>query len=168
MESSPVAVPVCVSDPYWALDDYVRFTGHGSAEVRLWALTRLDELSLEFSPDVLRRRLRDGDDAVALAAVGLAGRRRVAGVADALLARLQRAEDPLGAACAHALAQMGDGRLVEAIRRRHHLPPEERDPRIWLALSILGGAEASQLLRRPSGASHPPGRRPSPPSCPRR
>ena len=46
-------------DPYWTAEDYVRFTNHRSADVRLWALERLEELGLEISGQILRRLLDD-------------------------------------------------------------------------------------------------------------
>ncbi|MBI2456961.1 MAG: hypothetical protein HYV46_12620 [candidate division NC10 bacterium] len=148
-------------DPYWTGGDYVRFAEHGSADVRLWALERLEELGLEIPDETLRRRLDDPEESVALLAAVLAGRlevasladallarlERVASLADALLARLERAEDAVGAACAESLARLGDPRILDLIRRRNHLPVEDRNPRVWLALSILTGPEAAAILR---------------------
>ncbi|MBI2164164.1 MAG: hypothetical protein HYU32_08580, partial [candidate division NC10 bacterium] len=134
-------------DPYWTGGDYVRFAEHGSADVRLWALERLEELGLEIPDETLRRRLDDPEESVALLAAVLAGRLEVASLADALLARLERAEDAAGAACAESLARLGDPRILDLIRRRDHLPVEDRNPRVWLALSILTGPEAAGILR---------------------
>ncbi|MBI3120668.1 MAG: SEC-C domain-containing protein [candidate division NC10 bacterium] len=133
--------------PYWTVGDYVRFADHPSADVRLWALERLEELGLEIPDETLRRRLDDPEESVALLAAVLAGRLEVASLADALLARLERAEDAAGAACAESLARLGDPRILDLIRRRNHLPVEDRNPRVWLALSILTGPEAAGILR---------------------
>ncbi len=134
-------------DPYWTAEDYVRFTVHHSAEIRLWALERLDELGLEIPDDTLRRSLDDPEEFVATLAALLAGRLEVPSLADALLARLERAEDAVGAACAESLARLGDQRVLDLIRRRNHLPVEDRNPRIWLALSLRPGPEAAGILR---------------------
>ncbi|MBI2562727.1 MAG: hypothetical protein HYW08_10150, partial [candidate division NC10 bacterium] len=134
-------------DPYWTGGDYVRFAEHGSADVRLWALERLEELGLEIPDETLRRRLDDPEESVALLAAVLAGRLEMASLTDALLARLERAEDAAGAACAESLARLGDPRILDLIRRRNHLPVEDRNPRVWLALSILTGPEAAEILR---------------------
>jgi|GEM_PF-967337 len=134
-------------DPYWTAADYTRFADHPSADVRLWALERLDELGLEIPEEILRRRLEDADLPVATTAVELVGRLEVTSLADVLHARLERAEDAIGSACAASLARLGDPRVLDLIRRRKHLPVEDRDPRVWLALSILPGPEAAGILR---------------------
>jgi tetratricopeptide (TPR) repeat protein len=133
-------------DPYWTTGDYVRFADHPSADVRLWALGRLDELGLEIPDQTLRRRLEDVDIPVASTAADLVGRLEVTSLADVLYARLKRAEDAIGSACAASLARLGDQRVVNLIRQRSHLPVESRDPRIWLALSELKDPEAQGLL----------------------
>ena len=135
-----------LSDPYWTAGDYARFADLPSADVRLWALGRLDELGLEIPDEILRRRLEDADLAVATTAAELVGRLEVTSLADVLHARLERAEDAIGSACAASLARLGDRRVVNLIRRRSHLPVESRDPRIWLALSELNGPEAQAIL----------------------
>ncbi len=133
-------------DPYWTVGDYARFADHPSADVRLWALGRLDELGLEIPDQTLRRRLEDADLPVATTAAELVGRLEVTSLADVLHARLERAEDAIGSACAASLARLGDQRVVNLIRRRSHLRVESRDPRIWLALSELNGPEAQAIL----------------------
>jgi hypothetical protein len=135
-------------DPYWTAGDYARFADHPSAGVRLWALERIEDLDVQVPAQTLRRRLDDADDAVAEMAAGLIGQRRMTELADVLLARLDRAEDGVGAACAQALAALGDRRVLGMIRRRSQHDPVARDPRIWLALSTLKGAEAADLLRQ--------------------
>jgi tetratricopeptide (TPR) repeat protein len=112
----------------------------------VWALERLDELGLEVPEEILRRRLDDSEKSVALLAANLVGRLEVATLADPLLARLDRGEDAIGAACAESLARLRDRRVLDPIRRRNHLPVEARDPRIWLALSELKGPEATGIL----------------------
>ncbi len=136
-----------LQDPYWTDGDYVRFADHRSTAVRLWALERLDELGLEIPDKILRRRLDDPDEFVAIQAAVLAGRLGMASLTDALLARLERAEDAVGAACAESLARLGDPRVVELIRRRKHIPVEDRNPRVWLALSMRKDPEAAGILR---------------------
>src|SRR5574342_336383 len=97
-------------DPYWTAGDYTRFADHPSADVRLWALGRLDELGLEIPHQILRRRLEDADLPVATTAAEFVGRLQVTSLADVLHARLERAEDALGSACAASLARLGDQR----------------------------------------------------------
>lgn len=134
-------------DPCWTREDYLRFVDHHSADVRLWALERLDELGLETPDETLRRRLDDPEELVAILAAVLAGRLEVPSLTDALLGRLERAEDAVGAACAESLARLGDQRVLDRIRRRNHLPVEGRNPRVWLALSLRPGPEAAGILR---------------------
>jgi tetratricopeptide (TPR) repeat protein/HEAT repeat protein len=134
-------------DPYWTGGDYVRFAEHGSADVRLWTLERLEELGLKIPGETLRRRLDDPEESVALLAALLAGRLGMTSLTDALLARLERAEDAVGAACAESLARLGDPRVLDLIRRRKHLPVEDRNPRVWLALSMRKDSEAAGILR---------------------
>ncbi|MEK7220984.1 MAG: HEAT repeat domain-containing protein, partial [candidate division NC10 bacterium] len=134
-------------DPYWTGGDYVRFAEHGSADVRLWTLERLEELGLKIPGETLRRRLDDPEESVALLAAVLAGRLGMTSLTDALLARLERAEDAVGAACAESLARLGDPRVLDLIRRRKHLPVEDRNPRVWLALSMRKDSEAAGILR---------------------
>ncbi len=133
-------------DPYWNAEDYVRCVDHPSPDVRQWALERLEELGLEIPEEILRRRLDDPAEPVAHLTALLAGRLEATSLTDALLARLERAEDAVGAACAESLARLGDQRIVSLIRRRSHLPVEGRHPRIWWALSELKGSEAQDLL----------------------
>jgi tetratricopeptide (TPR) repeat protein/HEAT repeat protein len=145
-------------DPYWTAGDYVRFADHPSADVRLWALGRLAELGLEIPDQTLRRRLEDADLTVATTAAELVGRLEVTSLADVLHARLERAEDAIGSACAASLARLGDRRVVNLIRQRSHLPLENRDPRIWLALAELKGPEAQEMLLQTfAGFSSPTG-----------
>ena len=143
-------------DPYWTVGDYARFADHPSADVRLWALERLDEFGLEITDEILRRRLEDADLPVATTAAELVGRLEVTSLADVLHARLERAEDAVGSACAASLARLGDQRVVNLIRRRSHLRVESRDPRIWLALSELNGPEAQAILLEAFGRSSSP------------
>jgi tetratricopeptide (TPR) repeat protein len=135
-----------IPDPIWTAADYVRFADHEAPEVRCWALTRIQDLELEVPIELVRRRLSDVDEAAASLAADLAGRRRMGGLAEELLARLERSEDSVGAACAQALADLRDHRLLEPIRRRQSRAIFERDPRIWLALSELKTPEAAMLL----------------------
>ncbi len=151
MASDPAVGFLSLSDPYWTIGDYARFADHPSADVRLWALGRLDELGLEIPEEILRRRLEDVDLPVATTAAELVGRLEVTSLADVLHARLERAEDAVGAACAASLARLGDQRVVNLIRRQSHLPVESRDPRIWLALSELNGPEAQDSLLQAFG-----------------
>lgn len=151
MASDPAVGFLSLSDPYWTIGDYARFADHPSADVRLWALGRLDELGLEIPEEILRRRLEDVDLPVATTAAELVGRLEVTSLADVLHARLERAEDAVGAACAASLARLGDQRIVNLIRRQSHLPVESRDPRIWLALSELNGPEAQDSLLQAFG-----------------
>ena len=146
MTSSIAGGFASLPDPYWSVEDYVRFADHPSAEVRLWGLEHLDELGLEIPVETLRRRLQDVDLSVATKAAALVGQLEVTSLADVLHARLERAEDAVGAACAGSLALLGDPRVVKLIRQRSHLPVESRDPRIWVALSDLKGPEAQGLL----------------------
>ena len=136
-----------LQDPYWTGGDYVCFADHRSADVRLWALERLEELGLEIPDEILRRRLGDPEEFVAIQAAVLAGRLGITSLTEALLARLERAEDAVGAACAESLARLGDQRVLDLIRRRKHLPVEDRNPRVWLALSMRKDLEAAGILR---------------------
>lgn len=140
-----------LKDPCFSAAEYLRFADHRSPDVRLWALDRLEELGLDLPEETFRRLLKDGDQTVAVTAAELAGRRKLSALADALLARLEAAEDVVGAACAQSLAELGDRRVVAAIARRSHLAPEERGPAIWLALSTMKGPEAAGLLREAFG-----------------
>lgn len=56
--------------------------------------------------DRLRRWLDDTDAGVALAAARLIGDRGLVALADALLTRMDRAEDAVGATCALSLAEI--------------------------------------------------------------
>ncbi len=117
MASDPAVGFLSLSDPYWTIGDYARFADHPSADVRLWALGRLDELGPEIPEEILRRSLEDVDLPVATTAAELVGRLEVTSLADVLHARLERAEDAVGAACAASLARLGDQRVVNLIRR---------------------------------------------------
>ncbi len=146
-----MAVPVhggfaSLKDPCFSASDYLGFTGHGSSQVRRWALERSEELGLEVPEEVLRKRLEDTDLTIALTAADLAGRHGMGGLADALLARLEAAEDAVGVACAQSLADLGDRRVLAAIGRRGQLDPAERHEGLWLALAALDDPEAARLL----------------------
>ncbi len=137
--------------PCFSTAEYLRFADHRIPDVRLWALARLEELGLEVPEETFRRRLEDEDQTVAVTAAELAGRRKLSALAGTLLARLEKAEDVVGAACARSLAELGDRCVVAAIARRSHLAPEERNPAVWLALSTIKGPEAAGLLREAFG-----------------
>ena len=136
-----------IADPYWSEADYLRLAEHEAPEVRLWTMQRLEDLGLEIPGEVLGRRLQDSDRVVAGTAAMLIGERGVSGLADALLEQLRGADDTFGGACAVALAELGDGRALDFLRRQCARGPLATDPRVWLALSTLKGPEASRLLR---------------------
>ena len=110
-------------------------------------MRRLDDLGLEIPVEVLRGCLRDPDDILSGGAAVLIGKRGVSALADALLDRLGRDEDAVGAPCAMALADLGDRRVLEFLRRRSERGPLRCDPGVWLALSAMKGPEATRLLR---------------------
>jgi len=110
-------------------------------------LRRLDDLDLEIPVEVLRGCLWDADDVLSGGAAVLIGKRGVSALADALLDRLRQDEDTFGAPCAMALADLGDRRVLEFLRRRSERGPLQCDPGVWLALSSLKGSEAIRLLR---------------------
>jgi tetratricopeptide (TPR) repeat protein len=110
-------------------------------------LRRLDDLDLEIPVEVLRACLRDPDDILSGGAAILIGKRGVSALADALLERLGRDEGAIGAPCALALADLGDRRVLEFLRRQSERGPLQCDPRVWIALSALKGPEAIRLLQ---------------------
>ena len=136
-----------ITDPYWTAADFLRLAESGTPPIRYWALRRLDDLGLEIPVEVLRGCLRDPDDILSGGAAVLIGKRGVSALADALLDRLGRDEDAVGAPCALALATLGDRRVLEFLRRRSEQGPLQCHPGIWLALSALKGPEATRLLR---------------------
>ncbi len=137
-----------VRDPYWTLADYLRLGGHQSSRVRFWVLDRMEELELDIPGDRLLRWLEDADVGVAAAAARLIGDRQMTALADALLALVERAEDGVGATCAVSLAELGDLRFVEILRKRGSRAAADRDPMIWHALSLARTPEAAELLRQ--------------------
>jgi len=137
-----------IRDPYWTFADYIRLTDHKSSLVRCWVLDRLEELDLDIPADRLRCWLDDTDAGVALATARLIGDRGLVGLADALLKRMDRAEDAVGATCALSLAHLGDPRFVEALRERSNVALVDRDPRVWQALSLVKTPEATDLIRQ--------------------
>ena len=137
-----------IQDPYWTLADYLRLAGHQSSRVRFWVLDRMEELELDIPADCLRRWLDDADSGLAVMTARLIGDRRLIALADALLARVDRAEDAVGATCAMSLAHLGDPRFVEALRKRSHVAPADRDPRVWQALSLVKTPEATEVIRQ--------------------
>ncbi len=136
-----------ITDPYWTAAEFLRFAESGTPLIRYWALHRLDDLDLEISVDVLRGCLLDDDDFLSGGAAVLIGKRGMTALADALLERLRRDEDTVGAPCAMALADLGDRRVLEFLRSRSERGPLRCDPAVWLALSVLKGPEATRLLR---------------------
>jgi tetratricopeptide (TPR) repeat protein len=136
-----------IADPYWTTSDYLRLAGHGEGAVRYWAMRRLEDLDLEIPVELLRRRLRDDDGVVAGVTAALIGQRGISGLAGALLERLQTGEDTVRGACAMALAELGDQRVLEFLRRQGARGPLTCAPGVWLALSTLKGPEATQVLR---------------------
>ncbi|MEI8190982.1 MAG: hypothetical protein WCI75_14820, partial [candidate division NC10 bacterium] len=135
-----------ITDPYWTAAEFLRLAEGGVPPIRYWALRRLDDLDLEIPVEVLRGCLRDPDDILSGGAAVLIGERGVFALADALLDRLGRDEDAVGAPCAIALADLGDRRVLEFLRRRSERGPLQCDPGVWLALSALKGPEATRLL----------------------
>jgi len=146
-----------VRDPYWTLADYLRLADHDSSRVRFWVLDRMEELELDIPTDRLRCWLDDADTSVAVATARLIGDRGLVALADALLTRLDRAEDGVGVACAVSLAELGDQRFVDALRRRGNVAPTDRDPRVWQALSLARTPEATDLIRRALATLSPRG-----------
>ena len=146
-----------VRDPYWTRADYLRLADHQSSRVRFWALDRMEELAVDIPADRLRRWLEDSDAGVAMATARLIGERRLTALGDALLARLDRAEDAAGVMCAVSLAELRDPRLVEALRKRSQVAPTDRDPRVWQALSLARTPEATALIRQALAALPPRG-----------
>jgi tetratricopeptide (TPR) repeat protein len=137
-----------VRDPHWTLSDYLRFAEHKSSRVRFWVQDRMEELELDIPADHLRRWLEDADASVAATAARLIGDRAITGLADALLACANRGEDAVGATCALSLAHLGDQRFVEALGKRSNVPPADRDPRVWQALSLVKTPDATDLIRQ--------------------
>jgi tetratricopeptide (TPR) repeat protein len=137
-----------VRDPSWTLADYLRLAEHKSSRVRFWALDRMEALELDVPAEVLRRRLDDSDGSVAATAARLIGDRDAATLADALVARLERAEDAVGVTCAMSLAHLGDRRFIAVLRGRTDLSPADRDPRVWQALALARTPEATDAIRR--------------------
>ena len=137
-----------ISDPHWTLSDYLRLAQHQSSRVRFWALDRIEELELDIPADRLRRCLEDADGSVAVTAARLIGDREVTALADDLLARVNRAEDAVGATCALSLAHLGDPRFVAVLGKRTAVAPADRDPRVWQALSLVKTPEATDLIRQ--------------------
>ena len=137
-----------IRDQQWRLSDYLRLADHKSSRVRYWALARMEELDLDISADRLRRLLEDSEASVAATAARLIGDREVIALTDALLARANRAEDTVGAACALSLADLGDHRVVEVLAKRSHIPSDDRDPRVWQALMSVRTPEATELISR--------------------
>jgi hypothetical protein len=137
-----------VRDPQWTLSDYLCLADHESSRVRFWVLDRMEELSLDIPSECLRRWLEDSDASMAVSAARLIGDREMTALADALLARMNRAEDAVGATCALSLAHLGDRRVVEALRKRSNVAPADRDQRVWQALSLMKTSEATDLIRQ--------------------
>lgn len=137
-----------VRDPQWTLSDYLRLADNESSRVRFWVLDRMEELSLDIPADRLWRWLEDSDASVAVSAARLIGDREMTALADALLARMNRTEDAVGATCSLSLAHLGDRRVVEALRKRSNVAPADRDQRVWQALSLMKTSEATDLIRQ--------------------
>ena len=142
-----------ITDPYWTAADFLRLAERGAPPIRYWALRRLDDLGLEIPVDVLRGCLRDPDGILSGGAAVLIGTRGVSALADALLDRLGRDEDAVGAPCVLALANLGDRRVLEFLRRRSERGPLQCDPGVWLALSALKGPEGVRAAHMPEPVS---------------
>ncbi|MCA9555897.1 MAG: hypothetical protein KC933_38070, partial [Myxococcales bacterium] len=123
----------------------VALLGHSNPLVRTFAI---EQASLRSEPEVLdalAARVREGDDLVAIEAIGVLEAKKYRPAADALLERFATAHGELAAVCATALGQLAPERLLDAVKARGRLD-DEAFAAVATALGIVGSDDTVAFL----------------------